>query len=87
MVTGQMGARARHQSRQASHEVHGLKQHVGGAIAEGMLEFIHHQPVPIDARAFQGNGWSSHISADSLELLSLLGPARHGSPRPATASR
>jgi len=48
---------------QASDEVQRLEQHMGGAVAKGMLELVDHQGVAVAAQALQRDGGARHIAA------------------------
>ena len=58
--------------------VHPCTAHMGGAVGVGVLELVDDEAVAVDAQALEGDWGPQEISAHALELLSLLGPARHG---------
>ena len=76
--TNEVTARAWDQRGQAGDEVERFEQHMGRAIAKGMLQPIDHQAVPVAAQALQGNGGARHVPAQPLQLSAIASLAGDG---------
>ena len=48
-----MTSRARHEGRQPREDVERLEQELGGAIATGTLELVHHQAIAVAAQPLE----------------------------------
>ena len=78
VVTHQMPVRSGNERRELGDKVQRLEQHVSRAIRERAFEFVDHEPVTIDAQAFERNRGSGDVAAKAFELGSLVGLAGHG---------
>ncbi|MFT5450437.1 MAG: NAD/NADP transhydrogenase alpha subunit [Gammaproteobacteria bacterium] len=78
MVTHQMRSRTRYQGGKARNKVEWFEQHVGGAIAQWMLERVDHQAIAVDAQPIQGDRPSGDVTTNTLQLFALMSFARDG---------
>ena len=67
--------RARHQCREALHEVDRRHLQTGGAVAPGCLEFERHARGAVSAQLIVGEGRAGDIAAQPGEPVTVIGPA------------
>ena len=72
VVSGEMGAGARHEGGEAGDEVDGVERDMSGSVTEGVLESIHDLPAVIDREAFVRERWAGNVAAIVLFCLLLL---------------
>ena len=77
VVSGEMGAGAWDEGREAGNEVDGVEHDMGGAVPEGVLESIHDLGAVIDREAFVGDGGAGDVAAQAFEGVAFMGFA-HG---------
>ena len=73
MIPDEVAARAGDECGESSDEIQWLEQDVGGAVGVGAFELIDHEPVGVEAQAFEGDGRAEEIAAYALELITLVG--------------
>ena len=63
MVAGEIGSGSGYQSCKLGEELKGLEDEVGGAIVEGVFQFIHHFSRFLGGQPIKGKGRSGDVSA------------------------
>ena len=67
VVSGEMGAGARHEGGEAGDEVDGVEYEMSGSVTEGVLESIHDLRAVIDREAFVRERWAGDVAAGVRE--------------------
>ena len=91
MVSGEMGAGARHRASslrerhfrggEAGNELYRVEHDMGRPVMEGVLESIHDLPAVIDREAFVRDGWAGDVAAKAFEGVPLMGSAARAGPQ------
>src|SRR5262245_42141056 len=75
--TDQMETRARHQSRQAFHELQRLHDDMGGAVFVRTLQLQYDLAGAVTLEPFVGDGRPGDIAAELLEFFTPIGAPAH----------
>ena len=66
VVSGEMGAGARHEGGESGDEIDGVEQDMSGPVTEGVLESIHDLPAIIDREAFRSRALDGRCSGKGV---------------------
>ena len=75
VVSGEMGAGARHEGGESGDEIDGVEHDMRGGVTEGVLESIHDLRAVIDRVAFVRECWTGDVAAKAFEGVALMGSA------------
>src|SRR5262245_19835171 len=75
--TDQMETRARHQSRQALHELQRLHEDMGGAVFVRTFQLQYDLAGAVTLEPFVGDGRPGNVAAELLQFQTLIGAPAH----------
>ena len=72
MVTGEIRTRSGYERRQLGQKLHRLEDKVGGAIFEGVFQFVNHLTCLLGGQPVKGQRGPGHIAAQPFQTIPLV---------------
>ena len=78
VVTGEIGTRSGYEGCQLSQKLHRLEDEVGGAVSEGVFEFIDDASIRLGGQPVEGQRGPGNVAAQPFETIPLMGQTTDG---------